>query len=237
MSSENLNTVEVESVESVPQEEQTEKPDVETATLGEASYTKLEEHEVTQEGSFIFNRESQDKLGLDVISTIENLLKERQLTIFKNQALNEQVMTGNENIQRLKHDLIKKDHLLQDKTKTIRDLEINLTNSQMSYDQLLEDYKEYQITSNIEYEKISNQLDTEKSKYEKLYEEATKTQAIQNNKIAELEDRIRKLEIENKKYIEQYEKIAKEKGELLKSINDFTEKMAFSFSGKKFEQD
>lgn len=233
MSTENLKTVEVESV---PQQEQTEQPDVEAAAHGEASYTKSETKEVAaEEPSFIFNRETQDKLGLDVISTVEKLLKERQLTIFKNQALNEQVTTSNENIQRLKHDLIKKDHLLQDKSKTIRDLEINLTNSQMSYDQLLEDYKEYQITSNIEYEKISNQLDTEKSKYEKLYEEATKNQAIQNNKIAELEDRIRKLEIENKKYIEQYDKIAHEKGELLKSINDFTEKMSFSFSGKKID--
>ena len=234
MSTENLKTVEVESV---PQQEPAEQPEVEAVTQAEASYPQVEELVAPTQETFIFNRESQDKLGLDVISTIEKLLKERQLTIFKNHALNEQVATSNENIQRLKHDLIKKDQLLQDKTKTIRDLEINLTNSQMSYDQLLEDYKEYQITSNIEYEKISNQLDTEKSKYEKLYEEATKNQAIQNNKIAELEDRIRKLDIENKKYIEQYEKISKEKGELLKSINDFTEKMAFSFSGKKIDQD
>lgn len=105
----------------------------------------------------------------------------------------------------------------------------------MSYDQLLEDYKEFQITSNIEFEKISHQVDTEKTKYEKLYEEATKTQSIQNNKISELEDRIRKLEIENKKYVEQYNKISNEKAELLKSINDFTERMAFSFSNKKAE--
>lgn len=185
------------------------------------------------EENVIFNRENQDKIGLDVISTIENLLKERQLTFFKNQALTEQVATSNENIQRLKRDILKKDQLLQEKTKAIRDLEINLTNNQMSYDQLLEDYKEFQLTSSIESEKISNQLDTEKAKYEKLYEESVKTQSIQNSKISELEDRIRKLEIENKKYVEQYEKISNEKAGLLKSINDFTEKMAFSFSSKK----
>lgn len=189
----------------------------------------------TLENNIIFNRENQDKIGLDVITTIENLLKERQLTFFKNHALIEQLTTANDNIQRLKHDILKKDQLLQDKTKTIRDLEINLTNNQMSYDQLLEDYKEFQITSNIEFEKISHQVDTEKTKYEKLYEEATKTQSIQNNKISELEDRIRKLEIENKKYVEQYNKISNEKAELLKSINDFTERMAFSFSNKKAE--
>lgn len=189
----------------------------------------------TLENNIIFNRENQDKIGLDVITTIENLLKERQLTFFKNHALNEQITTANDTIQRLKHDILKKDQLIQEKTKSIRDLEINLTNNQMSYDQLLEDYKEFQITSNIEFEKISHQLDTEKTKYEKLYEESTRTQAIQNNKISELEDRIRKLEIENKKYVEQYDKISNEKADLLKSINDFTERMAFSFSSKKSE--
>lgn len=41
----------------------------------------------TLENNIIFNRENQDKIGLDVITTIENLLKERQLTFFKNHAL------------------------------------------------------------------------------------------------------------------------------------------------------
>lgn len=180
----------------------------------------------------IFNRENQDKTAIDVISSIESLLKDRQLVSLKNQALNEQVATANETIQRTKREMLKKDQLIQDKVKEIRELETNLTNTQMSYDQLLEDYKEFQLTSNLEFEKLSNQLETEKTKYEKLYEESSRMNAQNANTITELQERIRNLEIENAKSLEQYEKITNEKTELMKSINDFTEKMSFSFNFK-----
>ena len=51
-------------------------------------------------------------------------------------------------------------------------------------------------------------------------------------KINELEEIIRNLKIENQQYIQQYEKIVNEKAELMKVINDFTERMTFSFSPK-----
>jgi predicted nuclease with TOPRIM domain len=51
-------------------------------------------------------------------------------------------------------------------------------------------------------------------------------------KINELEDKIRNLEIENQKYAEQFQKIVNDKAELMQTINDFTERMAFSFSTK-----
>lgn len=185
----------------------------------------------------IFSREAQDKTALDVITSLENLLKERQLIALKNQALNEQVNTNGEMIQRIKRESIKKDQQLQEKIKEIRELESNLTSSQMSYDQLLEDYKEYQLTSNLDFDKLSNQLETEKTKYEMLYEEASRTKKQHLSTITELEDRIRNLEIENQKFAEQYDKISGEKADLLKSINDFTEKMSFSFIQKHKDND
>lgn len=106
----------------------------------------------------------------------------------------------------------------------------------MSYDQLLEDYKEYQLTHNLEYDKLVNQLETEKAKYNKLYEESSKIQTQQMQKISELEERIRNLEIENQKYKEQYEKIVEEKAQLMKTISDFTERMSFSFLQKPNEE-
>lgn len=193
------------------------------------------EQETTIKDPAIFSRDNQDKISMDVIVSIENLIKDRQLLSYRYDALVEQLDNANETINRYKREQLKKEQIIQDKTKEIRDLEISLTNKQMSYDQLLEDYKEYQLSHNLEYDKLSNQLETEKTKYNKLYEESTKIQAQNLQKISELEDRIRNLEIENQKYLEQYEKIAEEKAQLLKTINDFTERMSFSFSQKPTE--
>lgn len=185
----------------------------------------------------LFSKDDQDKIALDVIVSIENILKDRQLLSFKKDGLEEQLQSANETINRLKQDLIKREQLLQEKNKENRELETKLTNKQMNYDQLLEDYKEYQLTSKMEYEKLTNQLETSTIKYAKLNEEFTSTQYQNMLKINSLEDTIRSLEIENKKYAEQYEKIVDDKKKLMQTINDFTEKMSFSFSTKTPSED
>lgn len=193
--------------------------------------------QVTEGTKQLFSKDNQDKIAMDVIVTIETMIKDRQLLSYKNKGLEEQLDAANEAINRLKQDQIKKENLLQEKNKEIRELENNLTHKQMSYDQLLEDYKQYQLNSNMEYEKISNQLDTEIAKYNKLYEESSNIQYQNMLRINTLEDKVRSMEIENQKYAEQYQKIVNEKAELIKSINDFTEKMSFSFSGKAITSD
>ena len=201
--------------------------------LAQSSKATVEiEPTLTDSNKTFFSKDNQDKIVLDVMVSIESIIKERQLLLYKNKGLEEQLSASNDTISRLKHDQIKKDQLFQEKMKEIRELENNLTNKQMNYDQLLEDYKEYQLTSNMEYEKISNQLETETAKYNKLYDESTNTQYQNMLKINALDDKIRSLEIENQKYQEQYQKIVNEKAVLMKTINDFTEKMSFSFTAK-----
>ena len=145
----------------------------------------------------ILTRDNQDKTALDAIVSLENLLKDRQLLTYKNKGLEEQLYAANESISRFKQEQIKAEQLLQEKSREIRDLENNLTNKQMSYDQLLEDYKDFQLTAKLEYEKISNQLETQITKYNMLYEESSNTQYQNMLEINSLEDKIRSLEIEN----------------------------------------
>lgn len=185
-----------------------------------------------QNNNHIFSKDNQDKIVLDLIVSMENMIKDRQLILYKNKGLEEQLFAANETISRIKQELMKKDQLLQEKNKEIRGLENGLTNKQMSYDQLLEDYKEYQNNSRIEYEKISNQLETEINKYNKLNEESINSQYQNMLKINELEEIVRSLSTENQQYIQQHQKILEEKSELMKTINDFTERMSFSFSQK-----
>lgn len=188
--------------------------------------------EFEQSNSHIFSKENQDKMALDLLVPLENMLKDRQLMLYKNKGLEEQLCTLNEINNRLKQDIMKKDQFLQEKNKEIRTLENGLTNKQMSYDQLLEDYKESQTTSNIEYERISNLLEIENNKYTKLNEEATSAQYQSMLKINELEEKIRNLEIESQRYLQEHQKVLDDKAELMQTINDFTERMSFSFSPK-----
>lgn len=219
-----------------PQATQTELPedaaDSEIVMEEPTSPVNMTEQPFAESGGPLFSKDHQDKIALDVIVSIENALKERQLLTYKNKGLEDQLFTATDTINRFKQEQLKREQVLQEKNKEIRELENSLTNKQMSYDQLLEDYKEYQMNANMEYEKLSSQLDRQTMKYNKLSEESTQAQYQFMLKIKDLEDTIRNLEIENQKVAEQYQRIMGEKTELLQSINDFTEKMSFSLASK-----
>jgi chromosome segregation ATPase len=210
----------------------TEKEAFQTVEEVEDSYQPEVPEPMESAGKSIFSKENQDKISLDLIVAVENLLKDRQLVKIKHNTLDKRLQEANEMITRYKQDLEKRDELLNEKTKEIQVLENSLTNKQMTYDQLLEDYKEYQQNSNTEYEQIVNQLETSQDKYEKLTEEFTKSKYESMVKINELEEKIRSMEIANKKYASQYQQILDEKNELMQTINDFTERMSISFSPK-----
>ena len=193
---------------------------------------KVSDEKDIQNDNTLLLKDNQDKIVTDLIISLENMIKDRQLILYKNKDIDEQLFAANETINRIKQDLKNKEQLLLKKDKEIQGLESNLTNKQMTYDQLLEDYKEYQNTSNTEYEKISIQLDTEINKYNKLNDELIDSQHQNMSKINELEEKIRNLEIENKQYKQQYQKVVDEKSELMKTINDFTDRMSFSLSSK-----
>ncbi|AZK45692.1 hypothetical protein [Paenibacillus lentus] len=181
---------------------------------------------------YILSKENLDKVSMDLVISLENMLNERQLILYKNNDYEQQLVTANETISRLKYDLVKKEQSIQDKNKEIRALETSLTNKQMGYDQLLEDYKEYQSTANHDFEKVSSQLEKEINKYNLLKEESADIQYQNMLNIRELEEKIRELEAENQKLEAQCAKVLAEKAELMQTINDFTERMSFSFSSK-----
>ncbi|WP_042147838.1 hypothetical protein [Paucisalibacillus sp. EB02] len=201
---------------------------VDEKSIQEESPTELVESSTKN----VLSKENQDKLSLDAIVAVENLLKDRQLVRIKLSDLAKRLIEANETISRYKQDIENRDQLLNEKTKEIQTLENSLTNKQMSYDQLLEDYKEYQLNSNTEYEKVTSQLETEQNKYNQLNEEFTTSKFEHMQKMNELEERIRSMEAENKKYTTSYQQIVEEKNQLMKTINEFTERMSFSFTPK-----
>lgn len=189
----------------------------------------LEENEVeTANNKSAFTKENQDKVSLDLIVALENMLKDRQLILYKNKGLEDSLYSTKESVTRLKQELMKKEQQLHEKVNEISLLESKLTDKQMSYDQLLEDYKEYQNTSNTDSDKIRTELEKEISKYNKLTEEATQAQYQAMLKNTELEERIRELEVENQNNKERYERVFAEKEQLLQTINEFTQRITFT---------
>ncbi|WP_254119604.1 hypothetical protein [Bacillus sp. FJAT-29790] len=184
----------------------------------------------SMKNNLLFFKENQDKVSLDIVVAVENLLNDRQLVLYKTNGLEEQLQNANETIMRLKNELTKKEQMILEKDKEMRALEGQLTSKQMNYDQVLEDYKDYQNTSNNSFENLKYQLEKEVSKYSKLDEEFTKFKYQNIQKIKELEDQIRNLEVENHNISKQYEDIFEEKSQLVETINDFTDRMSFSFS-------
>lgn len=195
------------------------------------SMTNSDEKDM-QNDNVLLLRDNQDKVVSDLIVSLENIIKDRQLIIYRSKDTDGQLFAANEVINRIKQDLRNKEHLLLEKNKDIQRLESNLSNKQMTYDQLLEDYKEYQNISSTDYENISIQLETETNKYNKLNDELINSQHQTTTKINKLEEIIRNLKIENNQYKQQYQKVVDEKSELMKTINDFTDRMSFSLSTK-----
>ncbi|WP_391120943.1 hypothetical protein [Psychrobacillus sp. L3] len=204
--------------------------EVSAITIEENELINVDERYTTDK--YILSKENQDKVSLDLIVSLENILHDRQLILYKNDGLEDQLHIASETNNRIKQELVKKEQIIQDNHKEIRVLESNLTNKQMVYEQLLEDFKDYQNTSNSDFDKVSNQLDKQINKYNLLKEESNNIQYQNMLNIRELEEKMREIEIENKKYVEQNAKILEEKSELMQTINDFTERMSFSFSSK-----
>lgn len=193
---------------------------------------KESEKELVQKEVSLLSKDNQDKLVLDLLVSLENLLKDRQLTAYKNKNIDTQLLASNSTINTLKQDLSKNSQLLIEKNEQIENLEESLTYKQMAYDQLLEDYKDHQINTSTNYDNISLQLNSEISKYNTLSEEYTNYKKDAILKISKLEEAIRNHEIEKSQYEMNYKKVSDEKNELMKTISDFTDRMSFSFSPK-----
>ncbi|MDR0271626.1 hypothetical protein [Paenibacillus sp.] len=177
-----------------------------------------------------FSLLEQDKVALDLVVAVENLLNDRQLASFKFKDSEQQLLSANESINRLKNELSKKEHFILEKEKEFRNLEDKLTNKQMSYDQLLEDYKDYQNSSNSGIENLKYQLEKERNKYVKINDEFSHYQLDSMKKVKELEEKIRDLDSENQKVESQFQKVLEEKNHLLQTISDFTSRMNFSLT-------
>lgn len=173
-------------------------------------------------------KEDEDKITFDLVVAVKNIVNDRQLTVNRLANIEVQLSDAIEKNIKLKSDFNKKEKELQEAHDFIRSLEEKITTKQMTYDQLLEDYKTYQENAKAEIDNVKFLFQKEQEKYVKLTLEAKINQNEANQKIDNLEERIRDLEAENKKITEQYQMSLADKNQLLQTINEFTNR----FTGK-----
>lgn len=173
----------------------------------------------------ILSRSNKDKFISDLVSPLEDLIKDRELLMVNKQDLENKLNVANSTIDRMKNNIDDQEKKLVTQVEEIKSLEKNLSEKQTSYDQLLEDYKNHQNVARREYAQISNKLDLEISKYNRFSDETTTAQRRNIDKINVLEEKIRSLEIERDQYSKRYDEANKEKEALIKNIDDFTKRM------------
>lgn len=77
-----------------PEKNSTEQEDIAVTAEEEAAYSAEPELPAAEGNKLLFSKDNQDKIGLDVIVSIENMLKERQLLAYKNRGLEDQLFTA-----------------------------------------------------------------------------------------------------------------------------------------------
>ncbi|MDR5658842.1 hypothetical protein RH915_05010 [Serpentinicella sp. ANB-PHB4] len=191
---------------------------------------QLKEETQTSENPSITSLSHKEKVIVDVEVAVEQIIKDRQLKMVAIKDLEAQLTNANQKIDKLKQDVQTANKKVNEQQMEKKQLEEELTLKKLNFDQLLEDYGEYQVRISNEVEEVNFALEKEQEKYRQLSEDYKQFRISMAQQIKTLEETIREKEIENQKLVERHKKIQEEKVQLLKSFSDFTERVNKSTS-------
>lgn len=180
----------------------------------------------------ILMKDNQDKVVLDSVIALENLLKDRQLVLHGYKNIKEKLKNATEEINQAKNENEHQKVLINEKDRIIQKREQDIAEQQMIYDQLLEDYRLFKQNSQEELTSFTEELDRLNKNYQRLMSQSTKEQADYLSKITLFEEKIRTLEIENETYQTKYDQMHQEKNRLMEKVDHFTkqiDQMSLSF--------
>lgn len=176
-------------------------------------------------------KETLDSLELDLLVASESFINRRRLELARMQDLQQQV-------QHLQNKISHNDNILNtvaQKTSEyesmIRNLEQKLTDKQIRYDQLMEDFDTYQVNMREDSEKLRFLLSEQSQKYNQLLEEHNKAKDGTLKLETQYQEDIRSLKAENFELKNRYEEAQKEKKRLMETFNELTSTLTSPFSG------
>ncbi|MDQ1911130.1 hypothetical protein RAC89_11770 [Paenibacillus sp. GD4] len=183
-------------------------------------------------GSFTANKSLLDKKSLDLVFAVEQMIQAKQHVEAGNQELQDRLHHANGHIDRLNKDLKNLNKVVEDREKSILELEQRLIDKNLRVDQMMEDFRELQSAMSEEIEELKSLHEVERDQYAALLHKNNEMQAEKNKKISELEEKLNKLEIEHAHMKQKFEALREEKTYLVNVVNDFTTRMTSPFSSK-----
>ncbi|WP_058300654.1 hypothetical protein [Gorillibacterium timonense] len=202
-----------------------EKPQEEGSVNSTQSETSEE-----PSGSILINKGHLDKRSLDLVCAVEQIIKAKQHVEMSNNDLQDRLSHANGQIDRLNRDSKNLSKVIEEREKSIFELEQKLTDKNLKVDQMMEDYREIHTTLSGEIEELKSVIELERQNYAGLLQKSNETTAHQNKRINELEEKNARLEAELSQMKQKFDVLRQEKAHLLTIVHDFTNRLTSPFA-------
>lgn len=203
----------------------TEEPQPETST-------PLAQVEASEDpaGALFANKGHMDKKSLDLIFAVEQMIQAKQQIEMSRHDLQDRLSYANGQADRLSKDLKNLGKVVEEREKTILELEQRLIDKNLKIDQMMEDYRELHAALSGEVEELKGAIELERQNYSGLLQKYNETAAEKSKRINELEEKNARLEAELSQTKHKFDALRQEKTHLLHLVNDFTSRMASPFA-------
>ena len=188
--------------------------------------------EVSEEpvGSILLNKGQMDNRSLDLLFAVEQMIKAKQQIDISHNDLQDRLSHANGQIDRLNRDVKNLGKVVEEREKSVLELEQRLADKNLKVDQMMEDYREIQATLSGEIGELKSVVELERQNYSGLLHKHNETTADKNKKISELEEKNARLEAELTQMKQKFDAVRQEKTHLLNIVNDFTSRMTSPFA-------
>lgn len=181
-------------------------------------------------GSFFNNKGHMDKSTLDLVIAVEQMVKAKQHVELSYNEMQDRLNQANGQNDRMNKDLRNLGKVIEDREKSIMELERRLSDNNLKVDQMMEDYRELHTTLSGEIEQLKGVIELERQNYAGLLQKHNETTADKTKRINELEEKNMRLEAELNQMKQRSDALRQEKEHLLNIVNDFTNRLTSPYA-------
>jgi chromosome segregation ATPase len=206
---------------------------VQKVQLEELPPEDTESYEKTESapGPVSIGKAQLDKKSLDLVFAVEQMIQARVHAETNNHELQDRLNHSSSHVERLGRDLKNLNKVIEEREKSILELEHKLVEKNLKVDQVMEDYRELHTTMSAEMDELKSTIDLEHQKYANLVQKHNDAISEKLKRMNELEEKIGRLETENGHLKQKYDTVRQEKAYLSSMISDFTNRMTLPFGG------
>lgn len=181
-------------------------------------------------GSVLINKAHMDKSSLDLLFAVEQMIKDKQHVEMSHNDVQDRLNHANGQNDRLNRDLKNLGKVIEEREKSILELERKLADKNLKVDQMLEDYRELQSNMSGQNEELKGVIELERQNYAGLLQKHNEMITDKNKRISELEEKNVRSESELTQMKQKFDTLRQEKTHLLNVVNDFTNRLTSPFA-------